>query len=950
LAVIHSDAPPVHKPSRRNLGFGVGSVLLLAGTVWLIYFDYHREWKQYQREFRRLEAERTMTDLEAVGQELDSDQQLAALEQKMLAARDEIAAREGDVEAAREAVRQAEDGFYVAEEHWKVEKSYYDAQKYEFEEARRHIEESSADEQHKAEEVARAKEVFDEYEQRYQESVLALEKARTARGEANEALKRLTGALDEANKGIARMLEKENALKRKLEANSETLTDTIRNAPVLDLASPTLKIEQVILPHLRADINFMTIERVDRCVTCHKGIMDPAYADADQPFRTHPNLDLYLADASPHPYNKTGCTVCHQGLDRATSFISAMHTPRDEEQAAEWHSRYGWEEPHYWDFPQLPAQHAEAACRTCHLHEVRLDGADRYNHGLDIIERAGCYGCHKIAGYEARRKSGPTLLHVASKLDRDWVYRWIEDPRAYRPNTWMPRFFHLSNTDSPEDRARSMVEIEAIVSYLFDKSGPYQPAASEAPPGDADRGRALVAEKGCTGCHRIGESPSTRGTYGRDFGPALDRVSDKLSAAWVYDWIRNPKRYFPRTWMPDLRLTDGEAADITAYLMTLGGAGTPPPPAIDSGLLDDVVLEYLKAKLTNDQAAERLAGMSAGEKKVYLGERLIARYGCFGCHDIAGFEQALPIGVELSEEGSKLITRLDFGFVEIPHTKPDWFLQKLKDPRIFDTGKVKLPQEKLKMPDFGFTDEEAETLVTMILSMQKDIQPLDSHRMLDARAEAVEKGRRIVQDQNCRGCHIIEEQGGAIRDVIADQAYYPPNLRREGEKVQSDWLFHFLKGPSPIRPWLKVRMPTFGFDDEDATAVVKYFAAADSAPYPFLSPPPGIDDPDLLRLGRETFQQFKCLSCHTVGNIPPGVSVADLAPDLTLANERLRHDWILKWLEDPQSLLPGTRMPGFFYSDGTPLYPDADQKMKSVADYVLQLGAPKSTGSGAASP
>ena len=43
----------------------------------------------------------------------------------------------------------------------------------------------------------------------------------------------------------------------------------------------------------------------------------------------------------------------------------------------------------------------------------------------------------------------------------------------------------------------------------------------------------------------------------------------------------------------------------------------------------------------------------------------------------------------------------------------------------------------------------------------------------------------------------------------------PPNLLGEGQKVQQHWLFNFLKAPTPIRPWLKVRMPTFGLSDDE---------------------------------------------------------------------------------------------------------------------------------------
>ena len=341
--------------------------------------------------------------------------------------------------------------------------------------------------------------------------------------------------------------------------------------------------------------------------------------------------------------------------------------------------------------------------------------------------------------------------------------------------------------------------------------------------------------------------------------------------------------------------------------------------------------------------------MSVEEKQSFLGERLVARYGCFGCHNIAGFEQSLPIGVELSNEGTKMITRLDFGFAEIPHPRTAWFLQKMKDPRIFDTGKVKTPQEKLKMPNFGFTDDEAATMVTLILSMQKDVQPMESHQILDERHTALENGRRVVQDRNCRGCHVVEGDGGAIRETIADQAYYPPNLIGEGQKVQSDWLYNFVHGPTPIRPWLNARMPTFGFDNDHLTSVVKYFAALDDAPYPFHTAGDDAVSAEMLKDGKKVFEDFKCMSCHTVGAPPPGVAAADLAPNLLMASVRLRHDWIQKWLRDPQKLLPGTRMPGFFYSDDQPLYPDADRKMQAVKEYLLTLSAGRSASARATS-
>ncbi len=953
MAVIHSDAPPVHRPSRRNLGFGLGSLLLLVGLVWMIAFDYNREWKVYQREFRALEIAKAQEKLASVEAELSADQQLAVLQPEIEAAQAEVASRQAELEAARAAQAEAEKVFHVAEQEWKEEKSFWDAQKYEFEEERRHLQESGIDPAEIEAAVKEAEETFQEYDDSYAAAVLGLEAATAARDNAIAGVKALTQAVDDLDKKIATMRQQATTLELKIESITPTVTTLIRDAPILDMAAPTLKVDQVILPNLLSDINFMTIPKVDRCVTCHKGIMDADYSNEAQPFTAHPRLDLYLSDGSPHPYNKSGCTICHQGLDRATSFESAMHTPRDEHQAHEWEEKYGWAEPHYWDFPQLPAQHAQASCRVCHASQTRASGADRYNRGLDMMERAGCYGCHRIEGYQDRRKAGPDLRHVASKIEQDWAYRWIENPRDYRPNTWMPRFFHLTNTSAPEDVERSRVEIDAIVSYLFARSTPFEPVDASAPDGDAARGKALVMEKGCLGCHRVEENPPARGTFGRDFGPALDRVGDKLTAAWLYDWIRNPRRYFAETNMPDLRLTDQEAADMTAYLVSLRKGSPEPPPPVNEEILTEVTVEYLKARLTDAQAREQAVSMSVEDRKIFLGEKLIGHYGCYGCHNIPGFESSLPIGTELTNEGTKMITRLDFGFAHIPHTKPAWFRQKMKDPRIFDIGKVKAPREKLKMPDFGFTDEEADTMVTLIMSMQKDVQPPDSHYVMTERRGAIEAGRRLIQDKNCRGCHVVEEEGGAIREVIADQAFHPPNLFGEGEKVQSDWLFRFLKEPEPIRPWLTVKMPTFQFDDGAATTITRYFAVRDGAAFPFQTtddtPPPQ----EQLTAGRRTFEQFKCLSCHPVGSPPPGVALADLAPNLGMASGRLRHDWITKWLTDPQKLMPGTRMPGFFYSDGTPLYPDADERMEAVKEYLLTLqpdGRRASTETGTKTP
>ena len=55
--------------------------------------------------------------------------------------------------------------------------------------------------------------------------------------------------------------------------------------------------------------------------------------------------------------------------------------------------------------------------------------------------------------------------------------------------------------------------------------------------------------------------------------------------------------------------------------------------------------------------------LSQDEKLMYIGEKTISRLGCFGCHNIAGFENAKPIGTPLNGWGFKSPTKLDYGHI-----------------------------------------------------------------------------------------------------------------------------------------------------------------------------------------------------------------------------------------------------------------------------------------------
>src|SRR5262245_19624952 len=194
--------------------------------------------------------------------------------------------------------------------------------------------------------------------------------------------------------------------------------------------------------------------------------------------------------------------------------------------------------------------------------------------------------------------------------------------------------------------------------------------------------------------------------------------------------------------MPNMRLSDQEAMDITAYLMTLKEAEWEERkiPDLKEEYLKDEILFYLK-RTHGLQAEQEYNKMSEQDRWTFLGEKTVVRYGCTGCHLIQGLENAKGIGTSLSEEGSKKISKFDFGFVDIEHSVPAYISQKLHEPRSFDQDRVKRWDEKLVMPNFEFNNDEIQSITMLIMGLTNERVPVEAQRVLSAREQVAEKGK-----------------------------------------------------------------------------------------------------------------------------------------------------------------------------------------------------------------
>ncbi len=586
------------------------------------------------------------------------------------------------------------------------------------------------------------------------------------------------------------------------------------------------------------------------------------------------------------------------------------------------------------------------------------------------------------------KKVGPNLKDVRLKLNKNWIPVWLKKPSDFRPTTKMPNF---RLTDH---------QIQAISAYIW-QSGLIDTLPKHKP-GNVAHGKELFETRGCLACHSIGEGDQMQGGT---FAANLTRVGEKANYDYLVRWIHNarertrpycpyekkdigPEDYAKKglpyqfdlahskcpndghelqvqnmTVMPSLRLSPEDAEDIASFLMTQ--KKEEPSAYQNAGFMDDPALKE-------------------------EGKKWVRHFGCAGCHEIAGFEDEGRIGTELTFEGSKPIERLDFAlFTEAaqrggknaepikdkedlarlpdgPATKPwynhkGFFEHKLAEPNVYDHGMVKSETEAMRMPNLHLTKEQVLDLTTFLMGSQETSLPQSyQYKPGDARHD-IQEGWWIVKKYNCMGCHqFIPGQRTILMGLPQyqdAQEQLPPKLLTEGARVDPEWLRKFLSNPAlsttdtnrnGVRPYLKVRMPTFSFSDNELRKLVRFFQALSQQPMPYIPEQVPTLTAKETDMARSLFSSTAapCLKCHATGD--PAHDKIATAPNFLLAKERLKPDWVERWITDPQAVSPGTSMPsGLFkqqnnqwvFAGPTPASFNGFEgdHRKLLVDYIFQL-------------
>ena len=162
---------------------------------------------------------------------------------------------------------------------------------------------------------------------------------------------------------------------------------------------------------------------------------------------------------------------------------------------------------------------------------------------------------------------------------------------------------------------------------------------------------------------------------------------------------------------------------------------------------------------------------------------------------------------------------------------------------------------------------------------------------------SVVRGKQIWEENNCMGCHTLLGEG----------AYYAPELTRVYERRGPAFIAQMLRDPESVYPGER-KMVKYDFTDgqvQDMIAFFEWIGRMDLNGFP-PEPTIGVAAAPASLPGGERPQIFSqvCTACHAIGGVG-----GQIGPALDGVGDRFDRGYLMRWIDDPQAVKPGTTMP-----------------------------------------
>ncbi len=410
------------------------------------------------------------------------------------------------------------------------------------------------------------------------------------------------------------------------------------------------------------------------------------------------------------------------------------------------------------------------------------------------------------------------------------------------------------------------------------------------------RGKRMVVEKGCLGCHKY------RGRGGK-LGPDITYVGDKTAHGfdfkhvhgertvenWLFAHFKSPTAVVPNTLMPDLKLSDAEARDLAAYMISLKRKSAP--------------AAYTPLPQLVDQTPVR-------------GETLYKTY-CSSCHGADGIgaivrdAEAAKFFTPTAGGEAESISLLRAVLIDRPRELLTPSLRNVDTlgiasdaylRHIITNGRTNTSMLGWKT-EGGLSDDEIELLVGFIRRWEAN----EADRSFVSASRGEPRIGGALYRANCSGCHGLNGEGGQIGislrapgflAIVSDDMLAETILRGRANTAMPAWRQFDNRDVSDLLAFLRSWQPLRSNREEVLTMLGEPVGVSPRT-VPGLTPSGSPSAETGLKLYRS-----RCTVCHgETGEGKIGPSINNQAVLSVVSNEFL-HDTIVRGR-------PGTAMPAW---------------------------------------